>query len=234
MQKIEEKSSSSVALVLAAGTGERLGLGPKAFLRLGGQTLLARVADVLSSCVGRVIVGAPAGFVAAAHKEVGNRAEAFSGGLSRRETLLQLLSRCNEELILIHDVARPLVRRELVMRVLAAAEETGAATAIAEQSVHVVATENGYLGQVIPRFKGGIGGTPSAYCRSAINQALRYAAEHCIEDLVPYALLVSQGTLVRAVPSDQWNIKITTPLDWEVAKLLSSSLTPGSLDCPVP
>jgi len=210
------------ALVLAAGTGSRLGLGPKAFLRLGGDTLLARVVDVLSSCVERILVGAPGDYLEIAHKEVGNRAEIYAGGSSRKETLQGLLGRCDEEIILIQDVDRPFVTEDLVMRVLAAAQEAGAATTFTEEAVPLVVAEDGYLERVISRFKGGTGETPNAFHRSAVTRALQYAAEHGIEDLVLFELLVAQGTPVRAIPSELCNIKITTPVDWEIAKRIHS------------
>lgn len=40
--------SATVALVLAAGAGQRLGGVPKCLIRLGGQTLLQRLLDALA------------------------------------------------------------------------------------------------------------------------------------------------------------------------------------------
>ena len=48
------------ALVPAAGLGARLGLGPKAFVRVGGRPLLAWAVAALASCVDEVIVAVPA------------------------------------------------------------------------------------------------------------------------------------------------------------------------------
>ena len=48
------------ALVLAAGRGARLGLGPKAWLSLGGRTLLERAVAIMRDVAGRVIVGVAA------------------------------------------------------------------------------------------------------------------------------------------------------------------------------
>lgn len=43
-------------VILAAGRGERLGLGPKAFLEIDGETLLVRAVGLLTRCGFRAIV----------------------------------------------------------------------------------------------------------------------------------------------------------------------------------
>jgi len=89
------KVGDTVALVLAAGSGTRLGMGPKAFLRLGESTLLARVVDVLSGCVDRILVGVPNTHMKQALAEVGNQAEVYPGGDTRHATILTLFERTN-------------------------------------------------------------------------------------------------------------------------------------------
>ena len=51
------------AVILAAGLGKRLGLGPKAWVRLDGKTLLERAAETLQSAgVRRIVAVLPPGF----------------------------------------------------------------------------------------------------------------------------------------------------------------------------
>ena len=45
------------AIVLAAGRGSRLGLGPKAWLTLGGRTLLDRAVATMGAVAGSVTAG---------------------------------------------------------------------------------------------------------------------------------------------------------------------------------
>lgn len=47
-------TKDTVGLVLASGSGTRVGLGPKAFLNLGGSNLVYRVVNTLTGCVGPV------------------------------------------------------------------------------------------------------------------------------------------------------------------------------------
>ena len=211
------KMRDTVALVLAAGNGTRLGMGPKAFLCLGERTLLARVVDVLSGCVGRILVGVPNTHMKKALAEVGNRAEVYPGGATRHATILTLFERTNEDTVLIHDVARPFISEGLVRRVLGAAENTGAAMAITNLNVPVVTTKNEIIQEALPRFTSGMGLTPNAFHRGILQKALRFARDNNIEGLVPFELLIAQGVPVQAVSDSEYNIKITSMLDWEIA-----------------
>ncbi|MCB9417487.1 MAG: 2-C-methyl-D-erythritol 4-phosphate cytidylyltransferase, partial [Mycolicibacterium sp.] len=69
--------SDTVAVVTAAGSGERLGAGfPKAFVELGGCTMLERAVDgvLASGVVDRVVVAVPADRVDEAKLLLGERA----------------------------------------------------------------------------------------------------------------------------------------------------------------
>ena len=48
------------ALIKAGGMGDRLGIGPKAFVRLGGQTLLERAVRTMLAVATKVLVAVPA------------------------------------------------------------------------------------------------------------------------------------------------------------------------------
>jgi len=211
------KVGDTVALVLAAGSGSRLGMGPKAFVQLGGCTLLRRVVQVLSGCVDRVLVGVPPEHIGRAKEEVKGAAEVIAGAATRKDTILRLLEHSTEDIVLVHDVARPFITRELTMQVLAAAQECGAAVACDPQSVHLLEVKDGYVNRVLPRHKGMLGQTPDVCRRPILDKAVDFARDNKIEDLVFYYVLAKQGIPTRAIPISSPNIKITTPLDWEIA-----------------
>jgi 2-C-methyl-D-erythritol 4-phosphate cytidylyltransferase len=126
----------TVALIVAAGRGERLGAGqPKALAQLAGRTLLQRSLDVLRSvaAIERVIVALPPG-VAAPEGTVG-----VLGGAVRSESVRLALAAAGSDagqgLVLVHDAARPLLTAELVEAVIAAAQRDGVDGAIAAAPV---------------------------------------------------------------------------------------------------
>ncbi len=120
--KVERRKVA--ALIPAAGSGERLGRGPKAFVEVRGQSLLARSVAALAPHVDEVLVALPAGGTL----PDGLPARAVVGGASRQESVLRLLEATDAELVLIHDAARPFLGAATVQATLAALRASGACT----------------------------------------------------------------------------------------------------------
>lgn len=131
----------AAGIVLAGGTGSRLGAGiNKAFLPLGGRA----IAGWSLATMGAVEGIGPLVFVVRpedrAHAEfvvdrgMRQRVEVIAGGATRQESELLALRHLADRIdagvvstVLIHDAARPLVSRGLVASVLHAALEHGGA-----------------------------------------------------------------------------------------------------------
>ncbi len=116
---------STVAIVTAAGSGERLGAGvPKAFVDLGGRTLLDRALTGLleSGVVDAVLVAVPADRTDEATRILGGRegrVKVVAGGADRAESVrLALAAVGDPELVLVHDAARALTPPSLIVRVV--------------------------------------------------------------------------------------------------------------------
>jgi 2-C-methyl-D-erythritol 4-phosphate cytidylyltransferase len=218
------------ALVLAAGRGERLGLGPKALLTLGGRTLVERAIDVMSAVAGRVIVGVPQECVEPIGRAHASRALIVPGGTSRLDTMRRLLERSTATLVVQHDVVHPFVTPGLARSVVAAAAEHGAAMAMARATDHVFEG-----GSRLTRRLGGRGAVwlarkPMACSRTALARALAWRGD-ATEDTGTVELLLATGQPVHVVPAEPWNIKITTAADWALAQLIAPLLA-EALDPP--
>ena len=112
-----------VAVVPAAGSGERLGAGiPKAFCEVDGRTLLDRAVGGLlkSGVVDHVVVAVPAARVDEAERALGGRATVVAGGADRTTSVsLALAALAGEpEFVLVHDAARALTPPALIVRVV--------------------------------------------------------------------------------------------------------------------
>lgn len=208
----------SVAIVPAAGRGERLGLGPKAFLELDGRTLLEHVVDTLQGCVDRVVVAVPAEQVADAHRRTGGRAEVIAGADTRQATVTMLFHATTEELVLIHDVTRPFASAGLVRRVLASAGEHGAAAAMIHPPIPVGMVDDGRITTSHDRTVVMLPQSPQAFRRSVLAAALGHAAANNVERQTTWQLVSAMGDTIAAVPGEERNIKITTALDWDIAR----------------
>ncbi len=214
----EYNSSSIAGLVVAGGMGTRLGLGPKAFLKLDKETLLKRVVSNLSGFVDRILVGVPSGYLKKAEKQLGVVAEVYPGGKSRQETIKLLFQRTKEEIIVIYDLTRPFASKELLRKVIETAHDFEACGAFINSSLPVFLSEKDFAISSIPKDKILIPQSPQAFRREILERAFEFADINNIEEQTLYELVLKIGVKVYAVMGEETNIKITTPLDWEIAK----------------
>lgn len=121
------------ALLVAAGTGERLGEErPKAFVGLGDLPLLAEPLRRLdeSDWVDAIVVAVPQGWeepaiLLAEELSATKVVAAVPGGATRAESVRAALAEVADDalVVLVHDAARPLVSDALIGRVLAPLSE---------------------------------------------------------------------------------------------------------------
>jgi 2-C-methyl-D-erythritol 4-phosphate cytidylyltransferase len=210
----------AAAIIVAAGRGERLGAsGPKAFVVLGGETLLDRCLRAVSAAgvAGPVVVALPPG------TPVLDGVTCVEGGATRSASVRNALAAVpvSEESVVVHDAARPLVPPALFGEVLAALADADAAIAAAPVTDTVKeAGEDHLVRRTLDRRALWAVQTPQAFRRAALARALD------VEDSVLAAatddawLVERQGGTVRVVPSTARNLKVTTPVDLELAELL--------------
>ncbi len=221
----------TAGLVLAAGSGVRLGLGPKAFLNLGGSSPVYRVVNTLTGCVGRILVGVPYDYLDKARSELAGLAEVYLGAASRQDTVFTLFQKCTEPIILIHDVSRPFASRELVFKVIDGARRHGAAAPFIPIRIPVARCQGDFVNASIPASGVMLPQAPQAFHREIVERAYQNAIENGIEDQTTLELVLRLGIKVLVVPGEEWNIKITTPLDWEIAnKVIAPSIGSNELE----
>ena len=215
----------AVALLVAAGSGERLGASrPKAFVTLAGRPMLEWSVDALRAAgLSRVVVALPDG-EAAPDGCLGVR-----GGETRSASVLRALTAAGEgEWVVVHDAARPLVPPALFRDALAALE--GADCAVAAAPMTDTVKEAGPDHRVVAtldRSRLWAIQTPQAFRRPALERALDVG-----DDVLALAtddawLVERAGGSVVVVPSTPANFKVTTPHDLTVAELLLSSRSSG-------
>jgi 2-C-methyl-D-erythritol 4-phosphate cytidylyltransferase len=210
----------AVALVVAAGRGERFGAaGPKTLVELGGRPMLAwsiaalRAVDAVSEIVVAMPPGVPAppGCVR------------VDGGSVRSASVHAAFaaSPADGDPIVIHDGARPLVTAQLIEAVLAGLAGVDCAIAAAPLSDTVKEAGAGLIVErTVDRARLWSVQTPQAFTRAALERALALPAA-TVAAATDEAWLVEQwGGRVRVVPAPAENLKVTTPLDLHVAERL--------------
>ena len=216
------------AIVLAAGSGERLGLGPKALLTLGGQTLLERAIAVMQSVAQRVIVGVPEDCLDRIRTACAGNVLVLAGGRTRMETTLRLFHASTAPLIVQHDVVHPFVTSELGRRVVAAARRRGAAMTAERAGVHIYRGAADVTERIATAGGLWLAQKPLAFRRSAFTRALQRGPV-LPEGAGTPDLLLAAGQPIEIVAGEPWNIKLTTARDWALAQALYPLLVDGSL-----
>jgi 2-C-methyl-D-erythritol 4-phosphate cytidylyltransferase len=221
----------SVALLLAAGSGERLAAPiPKALVKLGGRPLLQWSLDALVAVadVQELVLALPAGI------SPPSGVKAVVGGAVRSDSVRRALAASpGADIVLVHDAARPLLTSELARRVLAAlAADERADAAIAAVPVTDTIKRAQEGGEAVRETldRGALWAvqTPQAFRRGALERALD-VGEDVLAQATDDAWLVERaGGRVILVPGSEENIKVTTPLDLELAELLLAKRRSGA------
>jgi 2-C-methyl-D-erythritol 4-phosphate cytidylyltransferase len=219
-----------VAVVVAAGRGERLG-APKQFLPLGGVPIVEWSCRALLSHPGIehvVVVLPPDGLPDPERSSEWLSAPGVRwcpGGASRRESagLGVRAAPGWADLILIHDAARPFVSAGTIDAVLAAAAETGAALPTLPVSDTVKRVRDARVQETLDRAGLGRAQTPQGFRASLIRAVHDWASREEVEAPDDAFLCELRGHEVAAVPGDPQNLKVTTPFDLALAEWLVES-----------
>jgi 2-C-methyl-D-erythritol 4-phosphate cytidylyltransferase len=210
-------------LIPAAGTGERLGMGPKGFLELQGRPLLCWLADKALQVADEVLVAVPAAHV----DEVARMLPAcrvIAGGETRHDSVALLAGAARGDWLLLHDAARPFASVALFRAALDAARETGCSATLLDPEVPVAEVRDGLLVEAHPPSAMGISQTPQVFSREAMCRMQTHATTDGCRPQSTMQLALLAGERVRAVRGEKINIKITTPEDWATVRRLEDLL----------
>jgi 2-C-methyl-D-erythritol 4-phosphate cytidylyltransferase len=211
-----------VGLIPAAGLGMRLGLGPKAFVPLGGRILLAWAVEALAPHVDEVVVAVPEGFDARARAAVPG-ATVVLGAASRQATVSRLLEACTARWVLVHDAARPFLPVGVARAVVASVRQHGAVTValpVADTLFDVRAQ------RTVDRSDLHAIQTPQAFERTLLLRAHARAAESGDEATDDADLVRRLGHPVALVTGSPWLHKITGGNDLALAEAMVSAWRP--------
>lgn len=212
----------TVAIVPAAGSGERLAAGvPKAFVELTGQTLIERTLDGLraSGVVDRLVVAVPADRMGAAALILGDDVTVVAGGADRTESVRNGLAAAGDaDFVLVHDAARPLTPPALIARVVAAlnAGHTAVVPVLPLTDTVKVVDANGTVLGTPERSGLRAVQTPQGFATATLLRAYERAGAVGVTD--DASLVEDIGGQVHTVEGDLMAFKITTQLDLRLAQ----------------
>ena len=235
---------SVIALIVAAGRGERAGQsGPKQYVSLAGETVLARTIRAIAACkaidsIQCVIHADDHELYAAAIKSLSpaikkRLRKPINGGATRQQSVMAGLSGLTDaecKTILIHDAARPFVSPALINRVIDAIPLAGAAIPVLPVSDTVkLLADDGTIISTPDRTTLRAAQTPQGFYFPLILGAHQAMVDRETTD--DASLVEALGGRVVPVAGERSNIKLTTPEDFVMAEwALTESVTTMGYD----
>ena len=226
----------NVAIVVAAGSGTRLGGNrPKQFLDLGGVPIIIHALRQFERCptINEIIAVLPAGETAgfssqAQEFELQKLSRVVAGGDTRAQSVQRGLAIIGEaEIVAVHDGVRPFVTTEEIERVVEAAQTSGAAVLVAPVADTIKQVEGGRIIGTAPRNQLRRALTPQCFRLDILKRAYEALAE-CEAaglEVTDESFLVERlGVEIVAVEGSARNIKITKAEDLLLAEVLLKTL----------
>jgi 2-C-methyl-D-erythritol 4-phosphate cytidylyltransferase/2-C-methyl-D-erythritol 2,4-cyclodiphosphate synthase len=229
-------SSATVGvIVVAAGAGTRLGADvPKAFVSVGGRTILERALENVfgMSEPTQVVVVVPSADLVRAQDIVRESADVaiefasvVVGGETRQDSVAAGLSALWPDVgvVLVHDAARPFTPSGLFDAVVAHVRSSGDGVIPGLPVTDTLKmTDAGHATQTVDRSLLAAVGTPQGFPRAELAAAYRAASTSYTDDA---ALFSAAGHTVHVIEGDPYGFKITTPWDLRRAKELAREMS---------
>lgn len=221
-------NQKAAVIICAGGIGERMGAGkPKQFIEMAdGTSILRKAVDAFRSGPVReladiIVVTAPSGFEEETDRIVNDglpeseHAHVIPGGKERQDSVRNALRFLGEEgfadedVVLIHDGARPFVTEDIISGVAEAAFEKRAAIAAVPVKDTIRDAESGTL----DRSRLYAVQTPQGFRFGLIRDAVEQACRDGFCGTDDGSLAERAGVMPEIVQGSYSNIKITTPED---------------------
>lgn len=231
------ESKKVYVVIAAAGSGERLGGDIyKALVPIKGKPMLQWVLEAFDSvnisivCINVVIPEkADVAVFEDLIKGLGSkrRFQTTLGGDIRQLSVyrgIMSLECANEDIVVVHDGARPFVRVELIENVVNRMEKENVVVPIIPITDTIKILGEDYIVGTLPREKMGAVQTPQAFRFGLYKRALNWVNLEMDIFTDEASLFERAGIRVAYVDGDRFNIKITYKEDLIIAEYLADKI----------
>jgi 2-C-methyl-D-erythritol 4-phosphate cytidylyltransferase len=144
------------------------------------------------------------------------------GGASRQESVALGLGALTKkvQLVAVQDGARPLITHAVIDRTVRAAHTYGAAAPAVPVKDTIKLVTGGVVSATPDRKTLQAVQTPQVFDLALLKSALKKAQEDGAEVTDDCSAVERMGMSIKIVEGDERNIKVTTPMDLKIAKLL--------------
>ncbi len=211
---------------------------PKALRPLGGKPLFLHSLVTLQQVSGitEIVIVAPGdaldSFLAAleGHSQEQPRLRVVAGGAERADSVAAGLAASDpsNELVLVHDAARPFVTRAAVEACVRGARSHGSAILAIPVTDTIKWVEAGVIHHTVDRSCLWHAQTPQVSRRDWLVTAIAHAQTCGLQATDEAQLLEAAGFPVHVVPGEETNRKLTRPDDWDWAEWYAARSRAGS------
>ena len=202
-------------VIVAGGSGSRMGGTRKQFMTLGGRPLWQWSADTAQECgfIDEVVLVVPEG----THIDTPGIITEY-GGSERALSVLNGLRRAKGDYVMVHDAARPFATAALFRSLMDATTQTAGAVPVLPVSDALKRIDGGNI-SCVDREGLYITQTPQSFPRELLIEAVRNNP-HAKDEAEAWQ---SAGHELRYVEGERLNYKITWPEDMKIAKALTEN-----------
>lgn len=220
-------------IIAAGGSGKRMGgATPKQFLRINGTPIILRTIHAFDAIplINQIVVVPPLEYVDRVFRMV-TRAEpraivrVVSGGKDRQASVWEGLVAfpLTPDIVLVHDAVRPLVSKKIILDVIKAVKKYGSGVVgVRVKDTLKLERRKGFYAKTVDRSRMWSVQTPQGFSYEVLRKAHRSARRARFVGTDEASLVERLGIEVKIVEGDYLNLKITTPDDIKLARILSS------------
>ena len=215
------------AVIVAAGTASRMGGIDKVMAELDGEPMILRTVRTFQNCdaIKEIVVVTREDLILPIMRlcaEFDKVQAVICGGASRQESVqLGLNALSNKvKLAAVQDGARPLITEAVIDRTVRAAHTYGAAAPAIPVKDTIKVVAGGIVKETPDRATLQAVQTPQVFDFDLLRGALKKAKEDGAAVTDDCSAVERLGMSIKIVEGDERNIKVTTPMDLKIAKLL--------------
>ena len=208
-------------VLLMAGSGKRANLGyNKIKYSINNKAIYEYSLDLFLSLdeVNKVVLVVSKGEFDEFIKIENERVKVVVGGKERQDSVLCGLKECSEEVVLIHDAARPNINKQEVLNVYEEAKKNNSSVLAVPCVNAIKEVDKGFVNKSLDRSLVWCMQTPQGANRKLLIEALEKIDYLIYDDI--QALEIVFGIKAKIVNGRQENLKVTNQVDLKIMEIL--------------
>ena len=221
------KHPKCAAIIVAAGSAQRMGGVDKVMTNLGAKPVIVRSVRAFEDnpLVDEIVVVTRPDLLETVSRHVSPYKKVrlvVCGGETRTESVQNGLDAVSDKvtLVAVHDGARPLVTQDVITKAIEKASKFGAAAPAVPVKDTIKVSQSGGVDDTPDRKTLFAVQTPQVFDIDLLRAALQNAREKKLTLTDDCSAVEAIGMKVQLTDGDEENLKITTPLDMELAQMI--------------